>query len=518
MHQFNPVDAALLYLESTRTPMHVSMVYMYDVSSCPDGPPSFDDIKEEIRACLPRVPQFRRKIVHSPMNADYPYWVEDGDFDFDYHMRHTSLPRPGGWREFRELMARVVSRPLDLTRPPWEVTVIEGINNVEGVAPGGFAICLKIHHCAIDGKSGVALANAMHHMTPEGRVRRVKDNWKPEPVPGRFGLATKTWLNNIRRSSRVSSMLLRNWTKLLSAGIKAQRAPDDEKSKFVVPKTIFSRKVSPHRIYDEASCSLNDVKMVRKAVEGATINDVAITIVAECMRNYLLERDALPEDSLVGIVPVAINLENADEIGGNQVSVTRISMRTDIADPIERLEAITQATRKMKIMQNGLVMKTMLDVVYNLPGQLVGLAARAAPLALNAAGMPANTMITNVPNSQLPLYFLGARMARSFGTAPLMDGGQVMHAVSSYCGEFIVNFTADREAFDNVDDYTGALAQAIKTVVAAAAKAIEAPAAKAIASPASGDKRKPRKRTAAGTSGQAAKAPATAARSGRSPA
>lgn len=500
MQQFNPVDAALLYLETRRTPMHVAMVYIYDVTSCPGGAPTFEDIQDEVLACLPNVPQFRRKIVHTPLRADYPYWIEDGDFDLDYHMRHTSLPRPGGWRELREMFARIISRPLDLSRPPWELTIIDGLNNVEGVPPGGFAVCLKIHHCAIDGKSGVALANAMHHGTPAGRVKRVKDKWKPEPIPSKFSLATKSWLNNVKRSSKITGLLWKNSASLLRAGLSNQRSADDKRRKFAVPETIFSGKVSAHRIYDEVRCPLDDVKLVRKSVQGATINDVAITIVAECMRNYLLERDALPNEPLVAIVPIAINSEQAAKSGGNQVNVTRISMRTDIADPIERLRAITQATSKMKSMQGGLVMKTMLDVVYSLPGQFVGLAARAAPLALNAAGMPSNTMVTNVPNSQVPLYFLGARMVRSFGTAPLMDGGKVMHAVSSYCGEFIVNFTACRTAFDHVDDYVRTLQQAIATVIAAGQKALDADAASAPSIPAAQGKstRTPaRKRTLA---------------------
>lgn len=470
MHQFNPVDAALLYLETPRTPMHVAMIYVYDVSSCPDGPPSFDDIGEEIRRCLPLAPEFRRKIVRAPLDADYPYWIEDAGFDFDYHMRHISLPKPGGWREFRELVSRIVSRPLDLTRPPWELTVIEGIDNVEGIQPGGFAICLKIHHCAIDGKSGVALANAMHHGNPHDRAKRIKDTWKPEPVPGKFGLATRVWLNSIRRPTKVGGLLFRSAPRLLREGLNKQRAAGDKRRKFAVPETILAGKISAHRIYDEVRCPLEDVKAVRKCVEAATINDVAITIVAECMRNYLLERDALPEESLVSIVPVAVRSEEAARTGGNQVSVTRISMRTDIADPIERLQAITDATSKMKSMQNGLVMKTILDVVYNLPGQLVGLAARVAPLALSATGMPANTIISNVPNSPVPIYFLGARLARSFGTSPMLDGGKVMHAVSSYCGEFIVNFTACREAFDHVDDYTRCLQDAVERVIAAGRK------------------------------------------------
>lgn len=475
MQQFNPVDAALLYLESTRTPMHVAMAYVYDVTSCPDGPPSFEDIREEIRACLPKVPQFRRKIIRSPLNADYPYWIEDADFDLDYHVRHTSLPRPGGWRELRELFARLISRPLDLSRPPWDLTVIEGLNDIEGVPPGGFAICLKIHHCAIDGKAGVALANTMHHGSPRGRVRTMRDHWKPEPMPTQFSLATKTWLNNVKRSSKVSNLLLKNWSVLLRAGAGKRKSTRADGEKLTVPDTIFGGEVSPHRIYDEARCALDDIKAVRRSVAGATVNDVAITIVAECMRNYLLERDALPDDPLVSIVPIAINSEEADKAGGNQVNVARISMRTDIADPIERLRAITEATSKMKTMQNGLVMKTMLDVVYNLPGQLVGLAAKQISVVLNATGQPANTMISNVPSSQVPIYFRGARMVRNFGTSPLLDGGKIMHAVSSYCGEFVVNFTACRSAFDDVDDYTRTLDRALKTVIAAGKNALSSP-------------------------------------------
>ncbi len=475
MQQFNPVDAALLYMESPTTPFHVSFVNIYDPSTCPNGPPTFDDIQEAIRRCLPGAPAFRRKIVRVPYDIDHPYWIEDENFDLDFHMRHLALPRPGNWRQFREQVSRLISRPLDLTRSPWEMTVIEGLDAIENLPPGCFCTVLKIHHCAIDGQAGVALLNLISQDSPDKEPVELEDDWEPEEVPGTATLLGKSWLKSIRRPTQVARYLMSHSSDLINAALEDidHDREDEEEEHVEVPRTILEGRVSAHRIYDEVTCSLADIKAVRSAVEGATINDVCLVVVAECMRRYLLARDALPEQPLQTMVPIAIRTPEEAKAGGNQISMTRVSLRTDIADPLERLAAITEETRRKKAMQDGVMMKTILDVVYNLPGNLVGLVGRATPLlsaSMEKSGSPSNTMVTNVPGPRHPLYFLGAKMVGAAGCPPLIDGGGVLHAITSFEDRVIFSFTACKKLLKDADFYRECLEDSIAAVTAAGEK------------------------------------------------
>lgn len=473
MQQFNPVDAALLYMETPTTPFHVSFINIYDPSTCPDGPPTFEEITEAVRKCLPGAPSFRRKIVRVPYDMDLPYWIEDENFDLDFHMRHLALPKPGNWRQFREQVSRLISRPLDLTRSPWEMTIVEGLDSIEGLPPGCFCTVLKMHHCAIDGQAGVAILNMLSQDSPDKKPEELPDGWEPEEMPSKSSLLGKSWMKSITRPTKVAKYMVSNASSIVKAAFDDMdpENQEDEDDEFNVPVTILNGQVSAHRIYDEVNWSLDEVKAVRKTVEGATVNDVCLVIVAECMRRYLLAHDALPEESLVTMVPIAIRTPEEASVGGNQISMTRVALRTDIEDPVERLKAVHKETKRKKAMQEGVMMKTVLDVVYNLPGNLVGLVGRAVPLlaaSMDTRSGPVNTMVTNVPGPSHPLYFLGAKLVGLAGSPPLMNGGAVLHAVTSFENRIIFSFTACKEILGDADLYVQCLRDAVAAVTESA--------------------------------------------------
>lgn len=477
MYQLNPIDTAFLLAENTKTPAHVTMISIYDPSTCPGKPPTFEDIVEAVRLGLPLAPSFRRKIVRVPLDLDFPYWVEDEDFDLDYHMRHMGLPKPGNWKQFRTQASRLVSRPLDMSRPPWEMTVIEGLDSIDGLPPGCFATVLKIHHCAIDGKSGLAMVSALHQDSPDASPRKVMDTWKPEPVPSNRALMTRAWINGFRRPVAIARLLLANTSPLLRAAFDEIRSDEDDDRGRVIPKLKFNGQVTANRIFDDVRCSLADLKLIRKEVEGVTINDVCLTIVAEGLRRYLEAKGELPVQSLVTAVPISTRTPD-QAVGGNQLSATMVSLRTDIVDPMERLAAIAQETRAKKAMQGGVVMSVLLDVVHNLPGALVGTAMRAFPLVLANAKVLCNTMVTNVPGPIAPLYLLGAKCTYTTGCPPLFDGNGLLHSVSSNNGEFMFSFTTCPELLPDVDFYRDCLEAAVKEVIRAAGGVASRPRAR----------------------------------------
>jgi len=474
MQQFNPVDAALLYMETPTTPFHVSFVNIYDPSTCPDGPPTFEEITEAIRKCLPGAPSFRRKIVRVPYDMDHPYWIEDENFDLDFHMRQLALPKPGNWRQFREQVSRLISRPLDLDRSPWEMTVVEGLDSIEGLPPGSFCTVLKMHHCAIDGQAGVSILNLLSQDSPDKQPEPMEDGWEPEEVPSKASLVSRSWRKGLLRPGKVAKYMMTKAPSLVKAALEdmdPDRKNKNNDDEYDVPEIILSGQVSAHRIYDEVNWSLDEVKSVRKAAEGATVNDVCLTIIAECMRRYLLVHDALPEQSLVTMVPIAIRTPEEASVGGNQISMTRVSLRTDIEDPVERLKAIHEETNRKKAMQDGVMMKTILDVVYNLPGNLVGLVGRAVPMlaaSMDTKNMPCNTMVTNVPGPSHPLYFLGAKLVGAAGSPPILNGGAVLHAITSFDDRIIFSYTACKKILSDADVYTQCMRDAIAGVIEAA--------------------------------------------------
>ncbi len=475
MKQLSPIDAAFVLLERPRTPFHVTMVNLYDRSTCVGKPTEFDDIVEAVRKSLPAAPTLRRRIVRVPFDLDYPYWVEDKDFDLDFHMRHLALPKPGNWAQFRKQVSRLVSRPLDLSRPPWEMTVIDGVDAVEGIPAGAFATVLKIHHSAVDGEAGVELLTALHQQDPAQEPAELLDRWKPERVPRNGELLRRAGLNSVLRPANILQLLLSNARTLVRAAFEEIRSPDDGED-VEIPRVSFNGRVSAHRVFDDAYCTLDELKRVRKAVPGATINDVCLTIVAEALRRYLDAKGELPTQSLVTAVPISTRTPEQARSGGNQIAVAMISLHTNIAAPLERLARISSETRERKAVQDGVVMPVILEAVQNLPGALVGVAARAVPLVMSsiassATSVPCNTMVSNVPGPIEPLYLLGSQIVRSTGCAPLMDGGGLLHSVCSFAGRFAFSFTACPDLMPDTGFYRDCLQGAMRDMVRAAGDA-----------------------------------------------
>lgn len=468
MQQLTLTDSAFVFMETPRTPAHLNMVNIYDPSTAPNGRPTFEDICAAIEHQLPSAPPFRRKLVRVPFDLDYPYWVEDADFDLEFHMRHIALPAPGDWRQFRAQVGRLVSRPLDLTRPPWEMTVIEGLDAVDDFPAGCFATVLKVHHAAIDGQSGVELISAIHTTDPESTPEIPRDRWRPEATPNNLSLLQRAGLHSLTRPLGIARLLAENGRAAVSEFF--DRDEDDSESvdaDGTVPRTRLNGKVSHHRVWDEVRCPLDDLKRVRRVVPGATINDVCLTIVAEGMRRYLDASGELPEQSLYAMAPISTRTPDQASAGGNQISMMRPSLHTDIEDPIERLAAIARETSEKKAAQNGVVMPLLLDVVEQLPGALMGVMSRAVVRAPTSPVL-ANTIVTNVPGSPVPLYFLGSKIVRSTGAVPLMDGIGLFHCVSSFCGEFVFMFTACPNLLPDVDFYRDCLQNAVFEIVKAA--------------------------------------------------
>ncbi len=468
MKQLSGMDASFLYFEMGNAPTHIGSFAIYDQSTAADGKVTFKGILANVERRLHLARCFRQKLVKVPLDLDHPYWIEDPEFDLEFHVRHIALPQPGDWRQLCIQVARIHSRPLDLARPLWEMYVIEGLDNVEDVPPGGFAVLTKIHHAAIDGVSGAELAGAIHDTTPDAEPPPPEEPWLPEREPGFLELAARTTLNNIRNPFRFVRVLGRSAPGLVKAFRSSPEAEVEDPGP--VPRTRFNGTISPHRVVEGRAFSLQDIRDIRKRVPGATVNDVILTVCSGALRRYLEFHKDLPDESLVAMVPISVRTEEEEGAAGNRISAMSVTLHSDEPDPLERLRKVSRGTRASKATAEAIGARTMTDITQFMPGALAGLAARLyTRLGLANAVKPfLNTVITNVPGPQIPLYFTGARMVGLFGMGPVMDGMGIIHPVFSYTGRISISVTACRDAMPDPGFYAECLQASFDELLGAA--------------------------------------------------
>lgn len=468
MEQLSALDATFINLETRSAPTHVGGIAIYDQSTAPEGRVTFKGILSNIESRLHLARCFRQKLVRVPFGFDHPYWIEDGNFDLEFHVRHIALPSPGDWRQLCIQVARLHARPLDLEKPLWEMYVIEGLDHVDGLPVGSFAILSKVHHAAIDGVSGMEITAALHDLTPEADPPEPEAPWVPESEPTLLELALRSAANNIRQPFRFAQILSEAAPPAIRALIE-QRSDSSERAADV-PRTRFNGRVSPHRVFEAKSFSLADVKQIRKRVDGATVNDVILTVCGGALRKYLENHHELPNETLSAFAPISTRTPDQAGSAGNQIAGMFVELHTDEADPVRRLEKVYRTTVSSKEMTKAVGARSMTDVSQTVPGVLAGIAGRlVARTGLMSRMRPiANCVITNVPGPQVPLYFTGAKMVANFGLGLPMEGLGLFHIVLSYNGTLTVSITGCRDQLPDPEFYAECLEKSFNELRAAA--------------------------------------------------
>lgn len=502
MQQLSGLDTVFLQLESANMPMHIGALAIYDPSTAPGGHVRFKDILAYFAARLHKARSFRQRLARVPLGADRPYWIEDRDFDLEYHIRHIALPRPGDWRQLCIQAARLHARPLDMRRPLWEVTVVEGLDNVAGVPPGSFALVSKFHHAAVDGVSATEIAAAFHELEAVGDPGKPDAPWRPERVPGEAELLGRAALTTLRKPVEVAGFLRNTAPRLVKTGVALARGDARWPSK--VPRTRFNGPISPHRVFDARRFSLDEVRAIKSAVDGATVNDVIVSVCGGALRRYLNARHELPERSLVAMAPVSVRTKAQRGAAGNQVSTLSLPIRTDISEPLARLRAVQKESVAAKTISGALGSNIVTDLAHLLPVASTQLAAQAYARWGLAERMPPvfNTVITNVPGPGVPLYSMGSRLVANFGLGPIVHGVGLFQPVLSYNGEITVSAVSCREMMPDPAVYGDCLDESFEALKKATLKPT-APRADA-----SGARKVARKRkTASGASTKKKKTP-----------
>jgi diacylglycerol O-acyltransferase len=447
MRQLRGEDARFVYAESGHSNSNITLVHIYDPSTAPGGRVRFKGFLKYVESRLHLSPIFRQKLLRVPLDLDHPYWIEDERFDLEYHVRHIALPRPGDWRQFCIQASRIHARPLDLSRPLWELYLVEGLDTFLNLPPDSFAILTKIHHAAIDVKHGAEITTLLHDTTPLTPHPEPPEPWFPESPPGPISLLARAALHNAVQPFMVAAPLTRAVRRVAPAilGTLSEMWLHPER----LPITRFNAEVSPHRVFETRRFTLDEFRRIRALAPRATINDAVLAVCGGALRRYLVTHDELPGPSLVAMAPLSIR--NADTIPGRReagFSLLRLPLGTEIEDAVERLRSVTLHTANAQDIDQAVGAKELTDITKHAPAATLAVTARllaGSALGLGQRAPLASCTVTNVPGPAIPLYLNGARMTYFSAIMPISDGMGLVFAITSYDGRIIISPTSCRE-------------------------------------------------------------------------
>ncbi len=486
MKQLSGLDNLFLALEHGNQHMHVAGLGIYDPSTAPGGKVRFKSVLNFFVNRLDAGKVFRRRLVTVPHDLDRPYWIEDAEIDVEYHVRHIALPQPGDWRQLMIQIARIHARPLDLAKPLWEAYIIEGLDNIPGIPHGSFGLYTKFHHAAVDGEAGAELIRALHTLVPgnEPEAAATPLSVVAEHDPTAVELYARTLSSKAQQALDASRLILMLGNRIASVGKEmiasgqaaelarellskfGDAAPEGEgagkDSAGRKPVTRFDHPVSPHRVIDAVGFSLAECKTIRQHVPDVTINDIFMAACSGALRAYLEEKDELPDKSLNAMVPMTTRGDVKDANAGNQIGMSAMPLRTDVADPVERLLAVRRGTGKGKALTAALGKE--------LPGQLIQVLPAVASKLLINKGLTslANVTVSNVRGPTVPLYMANARLVLYLPISIAFNNLGLNITGFSYHGTLWVCFVCCRKMMPDPDVFAECLTKSFDELVQAA--------------------------------------------------
>jgi diacylglycerol O-acyltransferase len=462
LQRLSGLDASFLYLETSTQPLHVCSVLELDTATIPGGY-SFERLRDELAVRITAIPTFRERLANSFLNLDHPVWVEDEEFDVDRHLHRIGLPAPGGRVELAEICGHLASLPLDRRHPLWEMWAIEGLDGSDARKGGRLAVMTKVHHAAVDGVTGANLMSQLCSVEPNAPApEAVEASADVNPLRialgglGRFASRPISLATSVLPST-VSTVFD---TVRRAAGGRAMANP------FAAPQTPFNGSITAHRNVAFSQLDLADVKTV-KGHFGVKVNDVVMALVSGVLRKYLIDRDELPESSLVAMVPVSVH-DRSDRPGRNQVSGMFSSLHTDLDDVGQRLMAIAEGNTVAKE-HSSAIGATLLQDWSQFAGPAVfGVAMRVYARSRLTESRPVhNLVVSNVPGPQIPLYFLGAEVQGMYPLGPIFHGSALNITVMSLNGRLNVGLISCPELLPDLWDMADGFVDGMAELLAA---------------------------------------------------
>ena len=466
MKQLSGLDASFLYLETPTTFGHVTGLMIFERPSADYDP--FTAVYAKFASLVGELEPLRRRLVEVPFGLDHPYWVADPNLDLDFHIREIHLAKPGMVDQLAEQVSRIVGRPMDRTRPLWEVYVIDGLHS------GRWALLTKYHHATIDGAAGQLMLKIVTEPDPDAPPPGDSPAWDADPLPSTVELLRRTAARlalNPFKAMRVQARLVGKVADVVgvnsvsSAADQAGRAikaaarvgrsggPRIAAQTTQAPPTPWNKSITGHRRFAMRTTSLENIKALKNAT-GGTVNDIVMAICAGGLRQYLLSHDALPDRPLRAMVPVSTRTGEEDDPWTNRVSALVAELPTDCADPLERIARCSEAMRNAKRTRDMVPADELVDLTQFSSPVLATSAVRLASRlrVADRVAPPFNLVISNVPGPRQPLYFAGAQLCHQFPVSIVTDGQGLNITVMSYLDRLDLGFIADRELVPDVWD------------------------------------------------------------------
>ncbi len=487
MRQLTSLDTQFLALENSRQTGHVGGLTVLDPTTTESGVLGLGEIQQLVEERLPLLPPLRWRLAEVPLGLDYPYWIDDPDFDLDFHVRELGLPAKATEEQLAEQVARIVARPLDRARPLWEIYLIHGLPD------GHMALLTKIHHALIDGISGAEIMGALFDLGPEGREAPEPNGNRPDRNPSDLEMLARGLFGVPRYPIRALRSLPRSLPALDQAPVfstmpgAALVARASEMLRNAVsgdhgsightdlkaPKTSFNGRISPHRRFVFGSIPLEEVKKVKNE-NNCTVNDVVVAMCAGAVRSWLVDHDELLPEPLVAQIPVSVRTEEQVGTFGNRIMLMSAPLYTNEPHPLTRLAETHKALAAMKERHRALPAELLQDTNHFIPPAVFARAARASfALSTSGAGRPNwNLVISNVPGPPIPLYCAGAEIVANYPVSVITDGMGLNITVMSYCGQMNFGIVADRDQMPDLETMMDRLRASLKDIKKAKPEAV----------------------------------------------
>lgn len=494
MRQLSGHDAGFLYTDTTQANANVSLLHIHDQSTAPGGVVRFKSILAHIERRLSGSPLFRQRLQRVPLGLDHPYWVDDEQFDLEYHVRHIALPKPGDWRQFCIQVSRIHARPLDLDRPLWEAYVIEGLDSFLDLPGGSFALLLKTHLAAIDLHRLADLTTLLYDTSATPPAPAPPEPWFADAAPGplgRLGLVGRGLVHSATAPLRLARPLVRAATSVAPAAVAV--ASDMLLRPQNLPVTRFNSVVSPHRVFETRRFTEAEFNSIRALVRGATIDDAVLAVCGGALRRYLDAQGELPEGhSLAAILPEALPAAApAPEDGAATASAAstaastagspaaaqplhwrHVHLGTHLADAVQRLAAIhAEATAAPDAVARVLGSRALAEAGEQASAALLAWGRRwvgQAGARIGTRAPPANCTVAQVPAPRQAMYLCGARLSYYSAILPISDGLGLAFAVTRYDGRLVISPTSCRELMPDPEAFAQCLRDSFQEYLALA--------------------------------------------------
>jgi WS/DGAT/MGAT family acyltransferase len=459
MEQLSSLDAAFVDAEDQdrNASFAIASIAIFE------GPaPSYEEFLAAIAQRLPLVPPYRRKLRKVPLGLGPPVWVDDPNFDLRYHVRHTALPAPGGDQQLRRLMARVMTQRLDRDYPLWEYWLVEGLGQ------GRWALISKVHHAMVDGISGTDLYRVIFDASPEPPPLPAADDKRAPPEPSGLELVARAALNAalvpVHGGGTIQRLLANPEAALRKAGDTVRGLSRYARALPPAPGSSLSGPIGRQRRYTWARASLGDVKTIKNEL-GGTVNDVFLAVITNGFRALLLDRGEEPTPSMVpSLIPVAVRTAGDESPYGNRVSALVASLPVDIADPVQRLAAITHEMATLKASSQSEAGDAFVSLRRYTPFALASMFVR---LAFSIPQREIVTITTNVPGPQQPLYGLGRRLVEIIPYVPIATTLRTGVSIFTYNGQVTFGITGDYATTPDLDVLASGIEDGIAELLAA---------------------------------------------------